>query len=703
MRRFSLGVASRNRAALCPGCLLVVAGLAPAPIRAQPIGFETLPDGSATVDQQEISDQYAVYGVTFTLLDRVTGLPTGAPRIAKAGPPRTAFNGCSAVDTPLPHLDLGASFLTDGSELGVEGDLLIEYATPVAQASGVILDIDCRDAGGPPCEQWTVTAFDASGLELQTVVLDGPPGSPNPECMEPEAGPGDAEGFGWTLATATPEIHSILLRYTGIATEVGLAFDNFSVAGPPAPLQAEVVAPADTVCEGESLSLTAIVSGGVPPYAFRWQQEVSPSEWVDLGTDYVQEVQPSVTSRYRVIVSDTVVNEATSEPVEVAIEESDPLCAASLLVSNYLNDRVVRYSFRSRLPSEFVSSGSGGLDGTSKAVCGPDGNLYVASQVNHRVLRYDGQTGAFTDIFVPAGSGGLNIPTGMDFGPDGNLYVASYQNNSVLRYDGHDGAFIDAFVPAGSGLAGPTGLVFGPDANLYVCSVNGDKVLRFEGATGTPLGDFVPSGSGGLDAPRGLTFGPDGNLYVAEQFNDSVRRYDGANGDFIDVFVPSGSGGLDRANDAVFGPDGELYVPSYNNNKVLRFDGGSGAFLDELPNALLNGPDWVTVGCRPGVADVPAAARPTVGLSVEPAWPNPCGGRATVGFALASPGRTRVTVLDVAGRAIATLLDRDLPSGRQTVTWDGRAADGRVAPGGLYFFRIEGGGARRGMRMLIVR
>mgnify|MGYP000252372715 CR=1 FL=1 len=57
--------------------------------------------------------------MTFTLLDRTTGLPSGFPRIVKTGPPATAFNGCYAVDTPLPHLDLGASFLADGTELGM--------------------------------------------------------------------------------------------------------------------------------------------------------------------------------------------------------------------------------------------------------------------------------------------------------------------------------------------------------------------------------------------------------------------------------------------------------------------------------------------------------------------------------------------------------------------------------------------------------
>lgn len=685
------------------GCLLITAGLVPASIRAQVIDFETLPGGAQTVDEQEISTEYAVYGVTFTLLDRVTGLPIGSPRIAKAGPPLTAFQGCFEVDTPRPHLDLGVSFLTDGTAIGVEGNLRIDYAAPVAQASGVILDIDCRVGGGAPCEQWTVTAYDELGAELRTVVVDGPPGDPNPECLYPETGPGDAEAFGWVLATDTARIRSIVLRYTGQPTDVGLAFDQFSVAGVPGPPEATVISPADSVCAGQRLELAVVVSGGVAPYDFRWQEEAGASGWVDLGTDYTQEVRPVATSRYRVIVTDAAANETTSEPAEVTVEDDDPLCEASLLVSSFDNDRVIRYSFRSHLPAVFVPSGSGGLDGPSKLVCGDDGNLYVSSQANDRILRYDGGTGSFMGIFVAAGSGGLNTPVGLDFGPDGNLYVASHQTSSVLRYDKDDGSFIDAFVPPGSGLNGPTGLVFGPDADLYVCSLNGDKVLHFNGTTGAPLGDFVPAGSGGLDSPRGLTFGPDGDLYVAEQYNDSVRRYDGATGAFIDVFVAPGSGGLDRANDVVFGLDGALFVPSYNTDKVLRFDGGDGAPLGELPDDFLSGPAWVTVGCQPSVAGVLADAAGALDLSVEPAVPNPFGPRATVGFTLASPMPTRVTVLDLAGRAVATLLEGNLPSGRHVVTWDGRAADGGAVASGLYFIRVQSGRARGSTKLMLVR
>src|SRR5262249_60383626 len=76
-------------------------------------------------------------------------------------------------------------------------------------------------------------------------------------------------------------------------------------------------------------------------------------------------------------------------------------------------------------------------------------------------FRYDGTTGAVIDEFVPLGSGMIANPTDLLFGPDGNLYVASRRNSRVLRYDGTTGAFLDTFIPQGSGgLSAPNSLLF---------------------------------------------------------------------------------------------------------------------------------------------------------------------------------------------------------------------------------------------------
>jgi hypothetical protein len=281
--------------------------------------------------------------------------------------------------------------------------------------------------------------------------------------------------------------------------------------------------------------------------------------------------------------------------------------AADLLVSSGGTDQVLRYDGTTgAFIDAFVSAGSGGLDQPSGLTFGPDGNLYVTSFsfppspfLNH-VLRYDGSTGAFLDVFVSAGSGGLDQPFGLTFGPDGNLYVSSVifargfiTDSQVLRYDGSTGAFLDAFVPADSGgLFFPTGLTFGPDANLYVSSALRNQVLRYDGSTGAFLDAFVSSGSGGLLFPLGLTFGPDGNLYVSSNSTDQVLRYGGTTGAFIDVFASGG--GLTFPGGLTFGPDGHLYVSSAGTDQVLRYDGTTGTFIDAFVSANSGGLDLPT-------------------------------------------------------------------------------------------------------------
>lgn len=670
---------------------------------AQVIDFETLPGGAPTIDLQVISNQYAPYGVTFELLDRTTHLPIGAPLIAKAGAPLTAFEGCLAADTPHAHLGLGQSFLTDNTSLGIPADLRVNYATPVVFASGLILDVDCRTNGGAPCEQWTVTALDGSGTVVQTVVLDAPVGAPNPGCISPEAGPGDADAMSWTLGGGGALISAIEIRYTGAATDVGLAFDHFSVSSLPEPVTVTASASADTVCAGEAVGLSPVASFGFAPYSFEWQEELAPGWWNTFATGAAQEVRPASTTRYRAIVTDAIGGTATSAPVTIAVA-TGPLCAADLLVSCNTSQEVIRYGFVSGLASTLVTAGSGGLSGASDLLCDGDGHLLVTSQNNDSVRRYDVASGAFIDTFVPSGSGGLNVPVGLALGGDGHLYVASYATNAVLRYDGATGASLGAFVAAGSGgLDGPTGIAFGPDGHLYVSSHDNDRILRYDGATGASLGAFVPAGSGGLDAPRGLTFGPDGHLYVAEEFHDSVTRFDGISGAFIDVFVPTGIGGLDHANDVAFGVDGLLYVASYGSEQVLAFEAATGAFAGALPSGLLQGPAWITVGCRSAVADVPASRPPVAAIVVEPGIPNPFNPRTTVAFTLSAAGVARVSVVDAAGRHVAVLLERALEAGRHAVAWNGLDEAGRAVPSGVYLVRVESRGEVAATKVALLR
>lgn len=215
--------------------------LSPAVASSQTIDFESVPSGSTT-DGQPILIDYVVAGwggVTFSTIDDPTpceGVPacTQAPRIAKVGPPLTAFQGplgsfpaCTAGATQDDMPSAAAQPLTLCSFLEVRSPtspaptcaLLVTYVNPSStlQASGLVLDID----GG---EEWTVTAY-SGGTPVSGCA------SPNvggPCVLEPGAGDGGATAF-VIDPPGNQSLNQLIIDYTGSCqSNVGLGFDRFN-------------------------------------------------------------------------------------------------------------------------------------------------------------------------------------------------------------------------------------------------------------------------------------------------------------------------------------------------------------------------------------------------------------------------------------------------------------------------------------------
>lgn len=197
------------------------------------------------------------------------------------------------------------------------------------------------------------------------------------------------------------------------------------------------------------------------------------------------------------------------------------------------------------------------------------GDIVVANLGDHSVSVFDGESGAFRGPAFAPGAGGLQNATGIAFGPDGALYVGSSGNGRILRYDGATGAFIDVFA-SGAPLERPYSLIFGPGGDLFVSS--GPAVLRY-----SANGSFVryAARDSTLEQPIGLAVGADGFLYVVSSTAPSVLRFDPDTGTSAGTFVTDS---LAFPSDVAFGPDGDLYVSNASSSRVVRFNGASGAF-----------------------------------------------------------------------------------------------------------------------------
>ncbi len=269
--------------------------------------------------------------------------------------------------------------------------------------------------------------------------------------------------------------------------------------------------------------------------------------------------------------------------------EERPLMAVDISIGNATMNEIGSASV-------FVAPGSGGLSAPQALTLGPDNIVYVVSQGNNAVLRYNGTTGQFLNVFVSPGSGGLSSPYGLAFGPDGNLYVTSYATNQVLRYNGTTGAFLGVFVPPNTGLNGPWGITFGADGNLYISNFTDGTIARYKGPSsanpGSPFAAngqsgsiFVTPFSGGLIGPLYSAFGPDGNLYVIGGQTRGVLRYSGSTGAFIDQFVSHTDSNLFLGRSLAFDQEGRLYVADLLCN-VQRYDTNGNSIGDLLVDAV---------------------------------------------------------------------------------------------------------------------
>jgi hypothetical protein len=96
-------------------------------------------------------------------------------------------------------------------------------------------------------------------------------------------------------------------------------------------------------------------------------------------------------------------------------------------------------------------------------------------------------------------------------------------------------------------------------------------------------------------------------------------------------------------------------------------------------------------------AIVPAAFR------VEQNFPNPFNPSTTIRFALPTAAHTTVSIFDVAGRHVKTLLDADLAAQTHDVVWAGDDARGQPVAAGVYFYEVSGGDQRAVGRMALVK
>ncbi|OGF14504.1 MAG: hypothetical protein A2W00_04860 [Candidatus Eisenbacteria bacterium RBG_16_71_46] len=100
--------------------------------------------------------------------------------------------------------------------------------------------------------------------------------------------------------------------------------------------------------------------------------------------------------------------------------------------------------------------------------------------------------------------------------------------------------------------------------------------------------------------------------------------------------------------------------------------------------------------------DVPGAPLANA-IELRAAAPNPFRNSTQIAYSLARGGFADLSVYDIAGRRMATLFRGQAAPGSHVATWDGRSADGHIAPAGVYRYVLQTDAGRQVRSMVLTR
>lgn len=175
------------------------------------------------------------------------------------------------------------------------------------------------------------------------------------------------------------------------------------------------------------------------------------------------------------------------------------------------------------------------------------------------------------------------------------------------------------------------------------------------------------------------------------------------------------------------------FRPPFNDGAEWTFDvsPGSGRVivvtgLDRLPHDMRGvmvlsdgGVTELSENCRIELRDDVVSGRLIIGtefyltgtvgdilpkrFALDQNFPNPFNPATTIRFALPSPQHVRLTVFNILGQKVKTIVDDDLQAGQYARTWDGDDHQGRPVASGIYLYRLDAGEYSRCRKMVLLK
>jgi 6-bladed beta-propeller/FlgD Ig-like domain len=273
---------------------------------------------------------------------------------------------------------------------------------------------------------------------------------------------------------------------------------------------------------------------------------------------------------------------------------------------------------------------------------------------------------------------------------------------------------------------------------LYVVDSKADKIKVFT-SEGFFLHQFGSSGSGSgeLNFPVGIAIdeGAD-KVFIGDQGNSRIVVYD-LNGNFITEFGQhtfQNPTTFEWVFEATFSfiqgvacdENGRLFiVDSYQSNiQVLDYSGNCLGFIGmfgdgpgefKLPMDICwNSGNLIVTSQGNSKIDVFSSIVTSVDDNGESEslpvtfklaqnYPNPFNAETKIDFYLEEPSKVNLSIYNILGQHVKTLIDMNLPAGNHSIEWDSTNDLGNSSSSGIYFYQLKNDVGLQSKRMVLLK
>jgi len=159
----------------------------------------------------------------------------------------------------------------------------------------------------------------------------------------------------------------------------------------------------------------------------------------------------------------------------------------------------------------------------------------------------------------------------------------------------------------------------------------------------------------------------------------SIQRKSGQN-EFKNVGFVKGNGTTNSSNQYQY-DDADL-LPGHYVFRLKQIDFDGGYFFSESIDVIVNLPQK---------------------FSLMQNYPNPFNGGTSIEYALPKSSRVRLEIVNLQGRVVKSLLDREQEGGIHRVYWDGKDDAGYEVATGLYFYHLKTGDFTDAKKLVLSR